>query len=219
MHHFLARSITSTGLLVAAIFGIDCPKLSASTLYDTFGPGLTADDGYATGCAASTCIEATPFVPAFTAQLGTVVADLGTGETGLSPLNQYSFSIWTDVNGSPGAMLESWSVNAPGLALANFTLTSVVEPTLLSGVQYWALYSSTFPSQTNTSLDWGFDSSAPPGGVWVGPSSSSLEQTDASFSVPALLLSGVEPVPEPGTLSYACAALVVLAGYLRRRRR
>jgi len=206
--------------LAAAILWIGCPQLNASAiLWDTFGPGLTVNNSSWTGCGGSTCADGTPFVPAVTAQLETVAANLGFGEIDPPPGDQYNFSIWTGVAGSPGAPLESWSLDAPPVDnTVNFTFTSVVQPTLLAGVQYWAVYTTTSPS-SNTQITWGLDSSAPPGGVWFGSSPTELGPGGTDAHLPALLVTGVEPVPEPGTLGSASAGLVVLAGYLLRRRR
>ena len=64
----------SLGMVVS---WIGCSGLGAVTIHDTFGPGLSTDGNYSTGCNAAICIQATTFVPSVTARLETVVVPLG----------------------------------------------------------------------------------------------------------------------------------------------
>ncbi len=183
--------------------------LSAGTiLYDTFGPGLTTDSTLFAG-GGSTIIVGTPFVPSMTAQLGTVVAALGSnGGTA------YAFSIWTDLAGDPGAMLEQWPVS-PSSSIANIQFSSVLEPTLYSGTQYWALYTAT--ASANAGLDWGYYNLSPSGGFWLGSSPTGLVQVAANFAKPALHIEGTT-VPEPST-SVLFASVVAFLAVARHRRK
>ena len=196
----------SLGMVVS---WIGCSGLGAVTIHDTFGPGLSTDGNYSTGCNAAICIQATTFVPSVTAGLETVVVPLGV-------LSGYPlvFSIWTDANEKPDVMLESWTISPPTITPANLTLSSVVSPLLLSGTPYWALYTATSDSFSPPSIFWGEFSSAQPGGIWGGTSIDSMTHDYAGLPAPALHIDGA--VPEPTTLTLMLAGLTVLSALVRR---
>jgi hypothetical protein len=190
-----------------------CSELKADILYDSFGPGLTTDSYFAGGSSPSISVSATPFVSSGTAWLSAVEANLGVNKAALDPGDQYSFAIWSDAGGHPGAILESWSFVPTTEVATNVTFTSATQPLLFSGAQYWALYTSI--SAVSPTDIWGTHSSAPLGGEWVGIPGV-LTQIFSDHPKPALRIEGA--VPEPSTLAVSFSALVLIAGYLRARK-
>jgi len=129
--------------------------------------------------------------------------------------NQINVAIMTDVGNLPGAVIESWSlVGAMGLFGTNPPLvvaTSVVQPALSPGTQYWLAVSATGATwaywHQNITGDVGLIAYTMSSGPW---------QTGGGYRG-AARVTGSPIVPAPGAISLVLIGLGALR--LRRHRR
>jgi hypothetical protein len=141
-----------------------------------------------------------------------VTATLSTIEIALSDAfppspDPITVQLTTSVGDAPGAVLESFSIPAgtpPSLGSTGnspITLTSVMDPTLTAGVQYWI----TASAPGSSSYAWNFNStganadhaiSMDNGSTWFVASSGAF--TPGAFEVDGI--TRTTPVPEPASL-------------------
>jgi hypothetical protein len=213
------------GMLVLAVASANLAQASVITLIDTIPSGnlflqppVLTGGGDAFGGSSAGNVLADAFTVPTSANLDqiSVVVDYSNlpGLIGMSPM---LLTLLTDSSDSPGTPIESWIIPLdpadvePSLAIV--TATSITQPLLLSGKQYWLSVVPTNPAITG--IGWGLASASFPGiqlptaesgtGVNSGwnPTITNLAN---EFSV-----SGT-PTPEPGTLSIT--ALTVAAIFI-----
>jgi hypothetical protein len=122
-----------------------------------------------------------------------------------------TMGLYANSSGEPGTLLESWTRALPNDGSTITTLTSVAQPVLLSGTQYWFVVN---PSG-GPSWSWGQNNQAVTGGNWTGSSVNALAQSGNTFAAPAIQLNSAavaSGVPEPGSgmmITLGCVALAV----------
>jgi len=193
-------------LAIVFAFCLIPTSLPAGTAYSNFGPGNTFSNSNITISAAFT---ATTFTTTAGGMLATVQLALG------SPTTPVTMGLYTDSAGHPGTVLENWTVPVAPLPQL-ITLTSVLNPALSSGTQYWFVLSN--PSN----LIWSQNNQGVIGGVWVGPINT-LTQNLAFLPTPAiqLLTQGTpNPTPLPPTLILTLCGLALagLAWFVAKKR-
>jgi hypothetical protein len=126
-----------------------------------------------------------------------------------------SVGLYTDSGGQPGTLLESWSLTfAPPFSSvpSAVTLTSVDQPFLSSGTQYWLVVSTPTPL---SEIGWAENDENVIGGRWISSTSvNALVQDLPGDTTPGIQLNS-SSAPEPATeLLIGVGGLVLL---LRRR--
>jgi hypothetical protein len=187
----------------------------ATTLFTDFGPGQTYNttSGWFIGGSGTTTPDsiAAPFTPSVTATLDSLdlAVDVFAGTT------SFTVEITADSSGTPGAVLESFSLTGITGTPTVRSLTSILHPSLSSLSTYWI---AVFPGGTTTAGGWnwnsvgttGFDFSSNGGSTWSVDSST----TDAR---PAFDVIGTPTVPEPTTWVLLAAPLAAMLWFRRRR--
>ncbi len=134
--------------------------------------------------------------------------------------NQLTIDLDADSAGSPGAIIESFTLTG---AMPNFgsvssdnlvTATSVLHPLLTAGTQYWVVVS--LPNDGLTLAAWNWNS--------IGDTGPFVQYDNGSGSPGpntrgAMLITGQSSIPEPSSLVMVSISAVVILGCGRRRRR
>jgi len=137
--------------LAVGIFILSASVASAATIVSTFGPGQTY--GAADLTVDSTFSVAVSFTSTATVQFGSVEVGAYFDYIGQPPHDFY-ISLDADSSGAPGAVLESFAFGPssfpwlpPNITSTILTGTSLLNPTLYAGTQYWIVFSTsqTFP--------------------------------------------------------------------------
>jgi len=195
----------------------------ATTVYSNFGASFAYDTGegnlVGNDDAGDNLAEADTFTPGFTSTLQTIEIALSCEFVSDCP-DATTVAIETDSGSdSPsGVVLESFTIAGNTLPTfgvsTHLTLTSVLNPTLTSGVQYWIAVES----DTNNRVEWNLNStgdtsdqdvSGDGGTTWFSASG----QTPSAYEVDGIASS----VPEPGTLGMLLGGGLLL-GLLRKIR-
>ena len=192
--------------IVTLVFGVASPCLAGS-IYSNLGPG----DSFIINRDFETNFDfmATTFV----ATGGGVLGDIRTSLFSLdSPVD---LGLYTDSGDKPGALLESWSATVPGFPGILTTITSVQNPLLAAGAQYWFVIALT-DAQRNK-VAWYQNNQGVAGGVWAGPSLDHMLEFEPDSPAPAIELDSTAsaPVPEP-TSGVLVGTLLLFATHLRR---
>lgn len=210
-HLFKTKNLA---LLILCMGAIDA---QSATLYSNLGTGssydtsnaLTVGDGYLNQ--STNFIQASSFVEGITANLGSISIALSDlyGAASNDPL---SVELVTDNSGNPGStVLESFSIAAA--TLGNFgannalvQLTSILNPLLVAGTQYWVEVISSGLANGDV-VTWNYnntgvlnDSLSTDGGAsWQsGNTSGAFALTSASST----------PIPEPGSIALFVAGIL-----------
>lgn len=191
--------------------------LSASTIYSNVSAAFPGT---------STQIHISPFSPYFgTAFTATDSGALGSVQTEITSTTGQAVGVtlglYADSGGQPGALLESWSFQAPpDLALVPATapltqLNSAVNPALTAGLQYWLVFTG-----GALELAWYGNDTGVAGGTWLGGTLTTLGQNSAAFPTPGIIVESREAaaIPEPPASLLLAGGLALLAGAGRRRR-
>jgi hypothetical protein len=104
-----------------------------------------------------------------------------------------SIGLYEDSSGQPGTLLESWTALLPAAGnVAPLTdLTSLENPLLTAGTQYWLLIDA-----PTVGVIWELNNQGVNGGLWGGISLDEIVQTAAFNATPAIQLNATA-VPEP----------------------
>jgi hypothetical protein len=176
----------------------------AAIVYTNFGLratyNITAGNIVGNDGAGDQLAQGDTFTPASTATLTSVEIALSCFGTGLCP-TALTVSLDSDAGDQPGATLESFTVAGTSLGLlgvnnAPIVLTSVLQPTLVAGTQYWLAVIA--PLTDNVVWNWNSTGdvsdqaeSLDGGATWFSPSG----QTPGAYEI-----DGTSAVPEPGAL-------------------
>jgi hypothetical protein len=127
--------------------------------------------------------------------------------------------LYADSGDEPGTLLESWSVPLPPYPEPSLTvLTSVVNPVLSAGAQYWLVFDE---GSLNGFTNWLQNDENISGGIWLAYSPTSLIQYDSTSQSAGLevLSTSTSSVPEPGSGVLFGIGGLFLAGMARIQRR
>jgi hypothetical protein len=119
--------------------------------------------------------------------------------------NSYTLSVNQDAGGVPGTAVETWTTSGgPGLS----TVSSVLDPVLVSGQTYWLLANVS----GDTFMGWHLNDQGATSHTYAndGPGWEPTAPTDVAFRITGT------PVPEP-TSALALASLLLLARKRPRR--
>jgi hypothetical protein len=186
------------------LFAVPAVSRADSVLFSNFGPGFShnTSSGNPVGNAfdGNDYAEGGTFMPTTSANFSSLDIALSCAFT--CPDN---FTVSLDANnaGIPGAALESFILSGASLGLLSannppIVLSSVLEPLLAAGTEYWV----TVSSDLNDSIAWNWNStgdtsseaiSTDGGTTWFAPSG----LTPSAYQVNGASLSAV---PEPSTL-------------------
>jgi len=195
--------------LLALGFGAAKP-LRANTIYNNFGPSnsFLVNRSYETNFD----FMATTFVTTGGGDLGTILMPI------FSLNSPVSFGLYTSSGGQPGALLEDWSVPVPGFPAQFVTLTSVLNPFLSSGTQYWFVITLTNAQKNKLALYQ--NNQGVTGGVWAGSSLNGLIDFEPGSPAPAIQLNSASTsaTPEPASVFLFGSGLLLL-GLSRTKKR
>jgi len=197
---------------------------ASQVLFSNFGPGQSYDQSLALSVgndfAGDNLAQAGAFTPSSSAQIGAILIALSEG---LGQSDPVTVAVAQDNNGLPGATLESFSIGGGSLAAMGgggiVTLSSLLNPMLVAGTQYWVTVSTTL----NNSIGWhhndGSNDSASnleayslDGGInYFAPAGNAR----GAFEIDALL---AQAAPEPGMLALLAGGALGMAGRRKRRR-
>jgi hypothetical protein len=182
---------------LALVLTATVPQVFASTIYNNLGPGNSFSGGTDVS---NTNFYATTFTTTGAGNLLTVLTSF------FSNSSPTTMAFYTDAAGEPGALLESWSTAIPNSAGLT-TLTSVVNPFVSAGANYWFVITN--PTPGSFSSFWNTNDQGVSGGFWTGNSLTTLAQNFAGSAAPAIQLNAI---PEPATwalVALGCCAVAV----------
>jgi len=210
----------------SALFAAFLLPVSATTVYTNFSAGNTFDlnSGFFLGnntSGGNVIALAQQFTPTDNFTLNQI--DVAFFAITTPPHNELTLSIDDDNGGLPGVVLESFDLtNAFGRNQID-TATSVVQPLLVDGSNYWIVASFTNPTSTQDHAVWNFSNNS---SATFSPSAFSTDNgitwtpsgQTTQMSVFDVLGTSSE-VPEPGPASLVGTGLLLLAGLGVWRRR
>jgi hypothetical protein len=197
-----------------------CSAAHADTIFTDFGAGDSSQlenycvFGATPALVCSSSLSAgNPLAPAalFMSTGNYDLTQLDLGLTYSEGTNSAVISLFTDVGGAPGVLLDSWSIsNQPASTPPVTTISGITGITLLSGDNYFLQVS---PGADDTQDGWSFNNTGATGTVYDPPFGGS------GLTLPAFDVLGT-PVatPEPGQLAKCAAALLGLMALRRVRR-
>jgi hypothetical protein len=218
------RLLWCTALLVGVALTPLTVHASSVTIFNTFGPGHSFDNGggieVGTANGVITITAAMAFTPNMTAPLFAI--DVAIGSESVTG-TQFNLALVTDNGGQPGSVLESWSLTATFLSVTCAhcfeTAFSTQNPILQAGTQYW-LVASPGPNPTPISF---VDDAWLSNSIGVlGTSASSVDGgktwgIHTNGGLAAFDVRGITAVPEPSTLALLGTGLLGIAGATRRK--
>jgi hypothetical protein len=211
------KSLTSCVIVLALNCWALLPARAGSVIFSNLRPG----DSYgSTGWTLGNPFTGDFFVvgSSFTSSGNFNLATIEVAASFVSGTNRLFISLEADAGGSPGALIESFTVDdaMPTLGTVTsghlVTATSLLHPLLTAGTQYWVALG------------------VPHDGTWAAWNLNSTGDTGAMFqnnhgSVPApftdtrgAIRISAESIPEPSAFVLAGAAACLTIGYRLRRR-
>jgi len=193
----ILKVLPAIGLLAAS-------PAHASIIYTNLGPGETwiINREYDV----NSTLMATTFTTTGGGTLGEVLVPIFS----LHP--PATFGLFTDSNGRPGTLLESWTNPVPGFPGILTTLTSVDNPVLTADTPYWFVITLTLAQHFD--LAWYQNNQSVAGGVWFGNSSAGLIEAEAGSPAPAIQLDttpgSTADAPEPASVALLLSGLALL---------
>jgi hypothetical protein len=216
------RALFTTVGMCALLLVTPTVVRATPVIFTNFGPGFSYDTTAGNPVGADPFLgpewQGETFTPGGTAQLGTIRVALSDAGGSLDPI---TVALRNSVAGQPDGIIESFVIpgGTAGLLGANnppFVLTSLLNPVLTAGVQYWL----TVQASPNSAYVWNWNNtgenaphavSQDSGGSWFVDATGFF--TPGAFELDAR--DQVAAVPEPGTL----LLVVTGTGALIRRRR
>jgi hypothetical protein len=215
------RRLAATLLLgLSLALAATTPARAGATIFSNLGAG----DSYngATGWTLGSpdpndyFVSASAFTSPGNYELGTIEVAAGL----VRGTNSLTISLDADSGGNPGALIESFTISGAmpafgSVSSGNLVLaTSVLNPLLTAGTQYWVVLS--VPNDGNTWAAWNWNSIGDTGGFAQSDNGSPLiggTNTRSAMRITA--------IPEPASVVLAGTSLVVLlgCGLLRRNKR
>lgn len=202
--------------------------LKADVLYTNFGPGTTYTDSsgviVSNGSVETSVAEE---LPVLTSSYDLTSIEFVASTETPSPLNSVTVGIYADNGGVPAATaLESITLTgqlAPfdGSLSPVLTATSVTNPLLSAGSQYWLV----MDGPASEYLVWDLNSTSTVGyletngtaGEWINNPNPFASETNAVFEVDGTLISGAAAAPEPRTWMLLAGGLGLISVLARRR--
>jgi len=194
----------------------------ADTVYSTFGSGQTFNTsagGWALFCNAPSCGAFQDVAAAFTPTGTFTLTQIDVAASYLSGTNGIEVMLLSDASGTPGSILESWSLSdlPPfGTSFTPESVTAALPITLNSGTQYWV---ALVPS-VGGFLTWNFAPTLVGTTDVLGSSTGPNWAADSNQFLPAYDVLGT-PVatPEPSSLLMLWSGLLAVCGTRLRRKR
>ena len=211
-------AIALVSVLVAAMAG----RASASVIFTNFGPGMSYDvtQGNPVGndFAGDNAAEADSFMPVSNATFQSLEVALSCVGSCPAPDN-FTITLAANNGASPGAAIENFvftntTLGSLGNTNAPITATSILNPVLQGGTEYWVIVSSSrsyaIAWNLNSTGDTSPEASSTDGGAtWLAPS---------GMTASALQVNGTNMTPEPSAgllLGGGLLALMLLPRFKR----
>jgi hypothetical protein len=179
--------------------------LCAATLYSDLGPGDSWNgfSAYDAGAFLGTTFTVT--------NSGFLENILLPVESNADFANIDSVGLYADSAGEPGTLLESWAALLPaeGNVPPLTDLTSVENPLLTAGTQYWLVIDAPLAG-----VMWDLNDQGVDGGAWSGTSLDGLSQIFSADATPAI---DVTSMPEPSSAVFCGLAFLGLIVFRLRR--
>jgi hypothetical protein len=179
--------------------------LCADTLYTDLGPGDTWNSFSAY---VGDAFFGTTFTASATGFLENILLPV---ESNVDFANIDSVGLYEDSSGEPGTLLESWEALLPaeGGVPPLTDLTSLENPLLTAGTQYWLVIDA--PS---SGVVWDLNNQGVNGGAWSGTSLHGMSQIFSGDATPAIQLTSM---PEPSSAVFCGLAFLGLIVFRLRR--
>jgi PEP-CTERM motif len=206
------------------VWGAAVPAQAGWDIYSNLGPGDSyagTAGGWTLGDPPDYVVTASAFTAGVSLDLSKieVAAGLVLGPNGApTGVNQLTISLDTDSAGSPGAVLESFTITGAMPILGTFssghlvTATSVLHPLLTAGTQYWVVLS--VPDDGMSHAAWDLNSLGDTGPIVQ--ENHGIEIFHATDASGAMRITG-QAVPEPSSI--VLVGISAVAGLGRRLRR
>ena len=217
------RSVVTLVIGLLVVLGAAFPARADAVIFSNLG----SNDSY-NGSTGWT--EGTPnggadyFINGSAFTVGATSLNLSTIEVAVGILqgtNQLTIDLDADSGGSPGSVIESFTINSAMPPFGSFssgnlvTATSVLNPLLTAGSQYWVVLS--VPNDGTTWAAWNQNSIGDTGGFAQGDNGSDL--VGSTNIRGAMRITGLSSVPEPSSMVMVSTGAFVILGYGLRRRR
>ncbi len=179
--------------------------LCADTLYSDLGPGDTWNgfSAYVGGA-----FLGTTFTVTTSGFLENILLPV---ESNTDFANIDSVGLYEDSSGKPGTLLESWAALLPaeGNVPPLTDLTSLENPLLSAGTQYWLVIDAPL-----SGVMWDLNDQGVDGGAWSGTSLDGMSQIFSADATPAIDLTSM---PEPSNAIFCAVAFLGLVVFRLRR--
>jgi hypothetical protein len=179
--------------------------LCADTLYSDLGPGDSWNGSSAYDAGA---FLGTTFTVATSGFLENILLPV---ESNADFANIDSVGLYADSSGKPGTLLESWAALLPaeGNVPPLTDLTSLENPLLTAGTQYWLVVDAPL-----SGVMWDLNDQGVDGGAWSGASLNGMSQLFPADATPAI---EVTSMPEPSSAVFCGIAFLGLIVFRLRR--
>ncbi len=213
VHVRFLSSLANWSVVVGLFLAVVCAQ-AQTIVFSNFGEGESYQTNTTMGINAG-------FSPAygFTAASGGRLDSIKTSILWVSGTNAVTLSLYTDVGGQPGTLLESLQLSdLPGLLPQTVkplpSFSSIQKPELIAGSSYFL-----FASASGTaSLDWAYNNTSDTGTLFI-PSPGGSPYIDKNATRGAFSVS-VSAIPEPSTYAalFGAAALGLVVWRRRMKR-
>jgi len=225
-----ARCLACVFGLALLVLALPVVSRADSVIYSDLGPGNSYDPSNATtnpadnwevsGASSADGEElvAVPFTPSANYDLTKILIALSF----FSGTNNGAYvTLDSDSSGSPGAVIESWTLSdlptlgSTSTITSHQTLTSAPGILLSAGTTYWIVAMPDSAGASDTIDGWNFNSLGDSGTVAYSFDGTTWNTDGSPFILPALTVKGT-PVPEPPTFAMLGLALAALPFFRNR---